>query len=119
MASKVVTEVDGVLTIRRNYSTGLATIQKAGESSVSTRVFDERLYKLFLKKGYPEKTDDEIDELACAWFPELKGIPGLLEALKNLSKWQDNVRDYYCTVMALAKCFKEKRIVECPPIHMI
>lgn len=68
MVSNVVTEVDGVLTIRRDYSTGLVTIQKAGESSVTTRVFDEHLYKLFLKKGYPEKTDEQINDLAVAWF---------------------------------------------------
>ena len=39
----------------------------------ATRVFDERLYKKHLKRGYPEKTDAEIDALACAWFPECKG----------------------------------------------
>ena len=107
MVSNVVTEVDGVLTIRRDYSTGLVTIQKAGESTVSTLVFDERLYKIFLKKEYPEKTDEQINDLAVACFPELKGIPGLSEALKEFSKWQDNMCDYYCKVMALAECFEK------------
>lgn len=37
----------------------------------------------------------------------VSGIPGLSEALKELSKWQDNMCDYYCHVMALAECFEE------------
>ena len=74
---KVEVEVQGVLEIHRNYTTGLAVIYRTENGhkqyTGATRVFDERLYKKHLKRGYPEKTDAEIDALACAWFPECKG----------------------------------------------
>ena len=58
----IVVEVDGVLRISRNYETGLVVISKSGESDVTTHVFDEKLFKAHLKRGFPEKTFEQRSE---------------------------------------------------------